>query len=215
MASVRRLAADNLEQVKQHAGRLAATVSPLVKEFGSDHPWQEVVMRIQASSQWPPPADLKEARKSFLPFSTNVVELVQRLRSEAAAFGSLKVYFCPMAPKPGLWFQAKGPLRNPYYGAKMLSCGEEVRAPAAPHKALSSNEPKSSAHSPAPPQVASTGAKPGEAGHRLDAAPTQTATSRRKVAMARRQPPCVPDSPPCPQASRGRTRRRQRNEIGA
>jgi hypothetical protein len=31
-----------------------------------------------------------------------------------------------MAPKPGLWMQAEGPLRNPFYGAKMLKCGKEV-----------------------------------------------------------------------------------------
>jgi hypothetical protein len=32
-----------------------------------------------------------------------------------------------MAPKPGLWMQSKGPLANPYFGAAMLRCGQEVK----------------------------------------------------------------------------------------
>jgi hypothetical protein len=31
-----------------------------------------------------------------------------------------------MAPKPGLWLQLSGPLANPFYGSKMLRCGEEA-----------------------------------------------------------------------------------------
>ena len=38
----------------------------------------------------------------------------------------MKIYHCPMAPKPGLWMQVNGPLANPFYGKKMLKCGEEV-----------------------------------------------------------------------------------------
>ncbi len=120
------LAADQLEPLRPLVGRLPSVAEALAKEFSDEHPWHEVVASIQASSRWSPPSNLETARQSFLPFSTQVVELAQRLRSHEARFASTKVFFCPMAPKPGLWFQAKGPLRNPYYGAKMLTCGEEV-----------------------------------------------------------------------------------------
>ena len=123
----RALAADSLDQLKTHTGALPGVVASLAKELGDDHPWHAPLKRIQGTSSWPAPADLAAARKTFLPFSTNVVELVQLVRGKEAAFRSLKVYHCPMAPKPGLWFQAKGPLRNPFYGADMLTCGEEVR----------------------------------------------------------------------------------------
>ena len=45
------------------------------------------------------------------------------------AFQTIKVYKCPMAPKPGQtasWIQIQGPLRNPYYGSQMIDCGSEV-----------------------------------------------------------------------------------------
>jgi hypothetical protein len=44
-------------------------------------------------------------------------------------FKSVKIYKCPMAPKPGqtsFWLQLAGPLRNPFYGSEMIDCGSEV-----------------------------------------------------------------------------------------
>jgi hypothetical protein len=52
--------------------------------------------------------------------------LVKQVRKEDPSFASPKVYHCPMAPKPGLWIQTKGPLRNPFFGSEMLECGKEV-----------------------------------------------------------------------------------------
>jgi Cu(I)/Ag(I) efflux system membrane fusion protein len=123
----RALAADSLDQLKTHTGALPGVVASLVKETGDDPPWRALVNRIQATARWPAPADLAAARRTFLPFSTNVVELVQLVRGKEEAFSSLKVYHCPMAPKPGLWMQAQGPLRNPFYGSEMLECGREVK----------------------------------------------------------------------------------------
>lgn len=119
------LAADKLEQLKQHTANLPSSAEVLAKEF-SEHPWKAPVKEIAEHSKWGTVANLDTARKSFLPFSTAVVEFVQILRSGDVEFASAKVYQCPMAPPPGLWYQAKAPLRNPYYGAKMLMCGEEV-----------------------------------------------------------------------------------------
>ena len=125
----RALAADSLDDLKSQTAALPGVVETLAKEIDGVASWQELLKRIQATASWPVPPDLAAARKTFLPFSTNVVALVQLLRNQEDAFRSLKVFHCPMAPKPGLWFQAKGPLRNPYYGADMLTCGEEVRMP--------------------------------------------------------------------------------------
>jgi hypothetical protein len=121
------LAADDLTQFNQQAARLTTTLPPLQKALAAPHPWEGLVRRLAGVSQAEPAKDLNEARKRFLPFSTTTVELARQLRKQDAAFASLKIYHCPMAPKPGLWIQAKGPLANPFYGAKMLTCGEEVR----------------------------------------------------------------------------------------
>ena len=99
----------------------------LPQEFGADHRWGKLIEPLAAAAKAPPAADLDGARKQFLPFSTAMAELTSQLRKEDPAFGDLKIYHCPMAPKPGLWMQAKGPLQNPFYGSKMLTCGEEVK----------------------------------------------------------------------------------------
>jgi hypothetical protein len=55
-----------------------------------------------------------------------MVELVKAVRQKDAASASVKIYRCPMAPKPGFWMQLEGPLRNPYFGQEMIDCGTEV-----------------------------------------------------------------------------------------
>ena len=119
------LAGDNLEKVNQQIQQLPTLLPPVQKELGATHPWSALVERL-AAVQWQPAKDLAAARKQFLPFSTATVDLVKQLRKAEPAFAGLKVYHCPMAPKPGLWIQAKGPLRNPFFGAEMLECGKEV-----------------------------------------------------------------------------------------
>jgi Cu(I)/Ag(I) efflux system membrane fusion protein len=156
----RALAADRLDQLKPHAAALPALAASLEKELGSGHAWQPLLDRVHSAAQWAEPKSLEAARESFLPFSTGVVELVQQVRSHEESFRSLKVYQCPMAPKPGLWFQLEGPLRNPYFGAEMLTCGKEVVPPpptlAAPMKVLAKPSEPAPSHDavPTPPAPA-------------------------------------------------------------
>ena len=119
------LAADNLDDLKSCLAGLPAAQQALKNEFPAPHRWSGPVERL-AALQWTAPKDLADARKQFLAFSTTTVELAKQVRKEVAPLATLKVYHCPMAPKPGLWIQAKGPLRNPFYGSEMLECGKEV-----------------------------------------------------------------------------------------
>ena len=77
------------------------------------------------------PADLLTARKTFLPFSQ---EVVAKARSLSAQWPALKVFSCPMtsdlwpgAPNNAKWVQLSAGIRNPYWGKEMLDCGEEVK----------------------------------------------------------------------------------------
>lgn len=83
-----------------------------------------------AAAAWGPTApavSLAEARKAFYEAVTPAV-------AEALRYpGAVKVYECPMAsgafpgaPPKARWIQLKGPLRNPWFGAAMLDCGQEV-----------------------------------------------------------------------------------------
>ena len=62
--------------------------------------------------------DIETARKKFKPLSEVI--------SEMELPQGFVVAFCPMADggKGAPWVQTKGEIRNPYYGAKMLTCGE-------------------------------------------------------------------------------------------
>jgi multidrug efflux pump subunit AcrA (membrane-fusion protein) len=120
------LAEDDLESFKQHSTEMAKILATLNKEFGSAHAFSGLVQNLTEAGKVPPAKDLAEARMQFLPFGAGVTELTKELKKDDQAFAGLRIYHCPMAPKPGLWMQAKGPLRNPFYGSKMLNCGEEV-----------------------------------------------------------------------------------------
>ena len=120
------LAADDLVKYNTMLTNEPNALLALPNEFSSDHQWSRLIERLATAGKAQKAKDLAEARKQFLPFSTAMVELIRQLPKDDPDFAKLKIYHCPMAPKPGLWMQAKGPLRNPFYGAEMLTCGEEV-----------------------------------------------------------------------------------------
>jgi multidrug efflux pump subunit AcrA (membrane-fusion protein) len=122
------LAADDLTQFNQHAAQLPAALGPVRKELAAAHHWEKLLAPMEELGKAEAAKDLAQARARFLPFSTAVVEWAKRLRKEAPGLPALKIYHCPMAPKPGLWIQVSGPLANPFYGKKMLRCGEPVEA---------------------------------------------------------------------------------------
>jgi len=121
------LAADNLEQFKTHAARLPALLAPVQAELAAPMHWEKLLEPLAALSKGEPPKTLEEARSRFLPFSTGAVAFVRRIRQDLPGFPKVLIFHCPMAPKPGLWIQIQAPLRNPFFGSKMLSCGEEVK----------------------------------------------------------------------------------------
>ncbi len=76
--------------------------------------------------------DLKSARLDFAYFSTAVADLARE--NHVNSSGRLHIFQCPMAPGigTGRWLSRSAEIRNPFYGSKMLECGEEIdplRAP--------------------------------------------------------------------------------------
>ena len=63
---------------------------------------------------------LKEVRMDFEDFNRGFLPFIKRFQTDAGSLTVSKA-FCPMAP--GRWLQQKPELRNPYYGAQMLTCG--------------------------------------------------------------------------------------------
>lgn len=79
--------------------------------------------------------DITAARRDFAYFSTAVADLVRENHLNHQA--GLHIFQCPMAPGigTGRWLQRSGALKNPFYGAKMPDCGEEIDAQAVPPSA--------------------------------------------------------------------------------
>jgi Cu(I)/Ag(I) efflux system membrane fusion protein len=73
----------------------------------------------------PPAKDLKAARTAYEPWSTAVADALLPHRDHLKLF----IYQCPMSPVLGKarWVQALDEIRNPFFGADMLQCGEDVR----------------------------------------------------------------------------------------
>ena len=105
------LAGDQIDGIKpaaqaiaQAGARLGAAGEPLVKKAAAME---------QA-------ADLKAAREAFGGLSDAVIAAGNAEGWKDAA--GLGVAFCPMARES--WVQKYGPIRNPYYGTAMPTCGE-------------------------------------------------------------------------------------------
>jgi Cu(I)/Ag(I) efflux system membrane fusion protein len=128
------LAADNVEAFRTESKKLNPTLSALKESFAGAPEWNALAEKLEAAGHFPEVPDLAAARKVFLPFSMAAVEIAQKARVREKQFRSLKIFQCPMvnqavpgAPRRGLWVQAAGPLRNPFFGSEMLDCGSEVK----------------------------------------------------------------------------------------
>ncbi len=117
------LASDDLQAYNAAQATIPQALNQTRETFAADHPWTPLLQRI-ADSPLQNAGDLSDARAAFIPFSSAVVEFTRVARRQTEL--DVKVFRCPMAPKPGFWIQLKGPLRNPYFGEEMLDCGVEV-----------------------------------------------------------------------------------------
>ncbi len=63
--------------------------------------------------------DIAAARTAFGEVSAALVTYAEKTKSDLGA--DLRVAYCPMVNKS--WLQKDKEIKNPYYGASMLSCG--------------------------------------------------------------------------------------------
>jgi Cu(I)/Ag(I) efflux system membrane fusion protein len=128
------LAADDLKAFGAHAAKGHDATTAVRAAFAAASPWQALLQPVTSAGHLHDFNTLIEARQKFHPLSEATVALAQAVRRGDTAFGSLKVYRCPMtknafpgAPNRADWIQLQPDVRNPYYGAEMLDCGAEVK----------------------------------------------------------------------------------------
>lgn len=68
-------------------------------------------------------ANIEDQRASYSKLSNDFIALVKKAGLEG---GELYVDYCPMAlnDKGGYWLSANKEIKNPYFGDKMMTCGE-------------------------------------------------------------------------------------------
>lgn len=107
------LAADDAAAAGERAGVLATALAAL--PAGTPGAPEMAALAGRMAGQ-----DLDGTREEFLDLTPPMLALSKQARSDDGPL-RVAVSFCPM--KPGRWLQAKDGIRNPYYGAGMLTCG--------------------------------------------------------------------------------------------
>ncbi|QDV52303.1 efflux RND transporter periplasmic adaptor subunit [Gimesia fumaroli] len=111
---------------EQQARTLNTLAAQLAQDSPLSQPIKDELQQIANNSEHLHHLSLEEARKKFKPISHAVVKLATQVRG-----GETKPpfhhFFCPMVPQGGGdWLQSDHKLLNPYFGSKMLHCGELV-----------------------------------------------------------------------------------------
>lgn len=126
------LAADDLDAFNRAVQQHSVTLDAFLAAFPPGAAWGDWSVGL-GTNRVAQAASIEQARRSFLGFMTAALPLVSALRTQEAAFAEWRIYRCPMvdqawrgAPKTAEWVQRAAPLRNPWFGARMLDCGVEV-----------------------------------------------------------------------------------------
>jgi hypothetical protein len=104
------LASDKFEPVAMNAKAIGAVAATLGKEAET---LASTAKTLEAAK------DIAAARTAFGDVSDALVAYAEKTKSELGA--DVRVAYCPMVNKP--WLQKDKEIKNPYYGAAMLSCG--------------------------------------------------------------------------------------------
>ena len=120
------LAKDSLDGVSDHAKALSKKVSALHDTFdataarvaaASASKVKSILANVaKAADAVASATDLEKVRSGFGTLSLEMMSWRRLLTGEQPA-----IVHCPMAKK--YWMQAKGDIKNPYLGTKMINCG--------------------------------------------------------------------------------------------
>jgi len=115
------LAGDKLVDARATATAAQSDLANYLKTVASPtEPLNKMQAGIQALAQ---SQTDEESRKAFGLYSEGATSLI---RQNDSLKKDWQLFYCPMVPKGtfGYWAQPKGEsILNPYYGAKMLTCG--------------------------------------------------------------------------------------------
>ena len=109
------LVADSAARVAESAARIASAA----RSHGSQSRDKATYDSLAAAAEKVKGEDLKALREQFKGLSVAMDAFLRRAGTQGWS-----LYYCPMAD--GYWIQTAEGVRNPYYGASMLRCGDKV-----------------------------------------------------------------------------------------
>lgn len=115
------LTRDSLDGVAA-AGATLAEAARTARVVVGDATLEARLTEVEARARGLGGTDLEAVRTTFGEVSQALVPLVAAV---AALREGRRVFLCPMAHGYQKWIQREPSLRNPYFGSKMLTCGEE------------------------------------------------------------------------------------------
>jgi len=125
------LAGDDATSAKKAREPLASALQKMDETLlkGEAHGiWMEALSRLRKGTDLLAEAkDIEDLRSAFEPLSIGMAAAVERLGAEIK--GPVFELYCSMAfdDKGATWLQQDEDIRNPYFGARMLKCGEVKR----------------------------------------------------------------------------------------
>ena len=125
----RRFASDSVKEVPLHALGLVGAADELLRL--ADDPaakppagFFDAVRTLRAAALKLAGKDLDADRVTFVELSGAMRRIVEGVRPDTKQFPKLFIFHCPMTK--GDWIQTTEEMANPFYGYKMLKCGEPV-----------------------------------------------------------------------------------------
>ncbi len=125
----RRFASDSTKEVPLHALGLVGASDELLKL--ADDPaaklpaeLAEAVRALRGAALKLAGKDLDADRVTFIDLSGAMRRIIEQARPSVTQFPKLYIFHCPMTK--GDWIQTTDDMANPFYGFKMLKCGELV-----------------------------------------------------------------------------------------
>lgn len=114
------LAADDAAKAQERVTALSGAVAAATTAPGTDDAGRAELEKMAALADRMRGKEIDSVREEFLDLTDPMLGFAKGHRKDGAAL-NVAVAFCPM--KPGRWLQVADGIRNPYYGAEMLSCG--------------------------------------------------------------------------------------------
>jgi hypothetical protein len=127
LAIQRLLASDSTQDVARNALGMAAASEEMLKhvallEVADRADIEKATRKLHAAALKLDGRQISQDRVNFIDLSEAMVSLLKRLRPDRQRWDKLYIYHCPMSK--GDWIQSTPDMVNPYYGFKMLKCGE-------------------------------------------------------------------------------------------